>query len=81
MEFGGLILREGRGRIPFKETTVQSAAFAVLKSPDVPSVLFESGYVNNPDDAARLTSPAGKSAFAQVTARAIRVFFARRSTQ
>ncbi len=80
-EFGGLILREGRGRLPWRETTVQSAAFAVLKAPDVPSVLFESGYINNPDDAGRLASPAGKSAFAQVTARAIRVFFARRSTQ
>ena len=52
--FGGLILREGRGRLPFREDKVQSAAFAVLKSPDVPSVLFESGYINNPDEAARL---------------------------
>jgi N-acetylmuramoyl-L-alanine amidase len=80
-EFGGLILREGRGRLPFRETTVQSAAFAVLKSPDVPSVLFESGYINNPVDADRLASSAGRMAFAQVTARAIRIFFARRTTQ
>jgi N-acetylmuramoyl-L-alanine amidase len=81
LELGGLILREGQGRVPFRETSVQSAAFAVLKSPDVPSVLFESGYINNPEDAARLTSSSGKAAFAQITARAIRVFFARRSTQ
>jgi N-acetylmuramoyl-L-alanine amidase len=75
--FAGLILREGRGRMPFKEAAPQSAAFAVLKAPEVPSVLFESGYINNPDDVARLTSPAGRLAFAQVLDRAIRVFFAR----
>jgi N-acetylmuramoyl-L-alanine amidase len=75
--FGGLILREGRGRLPFREDTVQSAAFVVLKAPDVPSVLFESGYINNPDDAARLASPEGQRAFAQTLAGAIRIHFAR----
>ena len=75
--FGGLILREGRGRLPFREDTVQSAAFVVLKAPDVPSVLFESGYINNPDDAARLASPEGQRAFAQTLASAIRIHFAR----
>ncbi len=73
----GLILREGRGRMPFKENAPQSAAFAVLKAPEVPSVLFESGYINNPSDVARLTSAAGRLAFAQVLDQAIRVFFAR----
>ena len=75
--FGSLILREGRGRLPFREETVQSAAFVVLKAPDVPSVLFESGYINNPDDAARLASPEGQRAFAQTLAGAIRIHFAR----
>lgn len=76
-QFAGLILREGRGSMPFKESEPQSAAFAVLKSPDVPSVLFETGYINNSSDVARLMSPAGRSTFAQTIARAIRVFFAR----
>lgn len=78
-EFAGLILREGRGRIPFREATSQSAAFAVLKSPDLPSVLFETGYINNPDDLARLSSPDGRKAFADVVGSAIRAFFARHS--
>ena len=78
--FAGLILREGRGAMPFKETEPQSAAFAVLKSPDVPSVLFETGYINNSSDVARLMSPAGRLTFAQTIARAIRVFFVRTST-
>lgn len=77
--FAGLLLREGASRLNFREEQAQSAAFAVLKSPDMPSVLFEAGYINNPDDAARMASPDGRKAFAQVTARAVRVFFARQS--
>ncbi len=75
--FARLILREGQGLMPFKETLPQSAAFAVLKAPDVPSVLFETGYINNPADLSRLRSEAGRLALAQTLARAIRVFFAR----
>lgn len=76
-EFARLILREGRGLMPFKEEEPQSAAFAVLKSPDIPSVLFETGYINNTEDVARLTSPRGRQNFAETLARAIKVFFAR----
>lgn len=81
--FARLVLREGaseseRGRIDFRERSIQSAAFIVLKSADVPSVLFEAGYLSNPADAARLASPEGREAFAEITARAIRVHFARR---
>ena len=79
--FANLILREGRGRLPFRETAAQSAAFAVLKSPDLPSVLFESGYINNQEDAGRLFSPEGRRAFAEVTAQAIRIYFARSDAQ
>lgn len=78
-EFAQLILREGRDKLPFKEMTFQSAAFAVLKSPELPSVLLESGFINNPADAARLTSREGQQAFAQVVGQAVRVFFARNS--
>ncbi|WP_100866003.1 N-acetylmuramoyl-L-alanine amidase family protein [Novosphingobium kunmingense] len=77
-QFADLILREGAGRIPFRERSEQSAAFVVLKAPDVPSVLFETGYISNENDASRLSSPEGQKAFAEVTARALQVYFARR---
>ena len=80
-QFAGLILREARGVIPFKDVAVQSAAFVVLKAPDVPSVLFETGYINNPGDLARLTTPAGRQSFAAALTQAVRVFFARTSAQ
>ena len=78
-QFAGLIVRESRGAMPFKLPALQSAAFVVLKSPDVPSVLLETGYINNTSDAARLTSPAGRQAFAATVAQAIKVYFARAS--
>jgi N-acetylmuramoyl-L-alanine amidase len=78
-EFARLILREAKGALRFRDDSLQSAAFVVLKSPDVPSVLFETGYISNSDDAARLVSPEGRKAFAQSTARAIRIYFARQS--
>jgi len=79
-QFASLLFREAREAMPFKETEPQSAAFAVLKSPDVPSVLFETGYINNPADVARLMSQAGRQSFAQTLSRAIKVFFARTAT-
>ena len=80
-QFAELILREARGVMPFKDAAVQSAAFVVLKSPDVPSVLFETGYINNPGDLERLTTVAGRQGFAATIAQAIKVYFARASAQ
>jgi N-acetylmuramoyl-L-alanine amidase len=79
--FAALVLREMRGKVDLHDGKVQSAAFVVLKSPDLPSALLESGYISNPDDAARLASPEGRSAFVDATARAIRVYFARQSAR
>jgi len=78
-EFAGLILREGQGSLAFHPQASRSAALVVLKAPDVPSALFEAGFISNPADAGRLASPAGQSRFAEVMARAIRVYFARQA--
>ena len=76
-QFAGLIVRAGSGRMGFRDRPLQSAAFVVLKSPDMPSVLFEAGYISNPADAARLASGEGQKSFAETVALAIRVYFAR----
>jgi N-acetylmuramoyl-L-alanine amidase len=75
--FAGLVVREGQGALTFKPEPVKSAAFVVLKAPDVPSVLFEAGYVSNPDDVARLTDPRAQAAFARSVADAIEAYFVR----
>ncbi|MBW8753206.1 MAG: N-acetylmuramoyl-L-alanine amidase [Sphingomonadales bacterium] len=78
-QFARLILREVAGQMRLHDREVQSAAFVVLKSPDMPSVLFETGYVSNPDEAAMLASREGRATFAKATAQAIRAYFARQS--
>lgn len=79
LKFAGLVLREGGDRVAFHSQPRRSAALAVLRAPDVPSVLFESGFVTNIADRARLTTPAGRAQYAGALARAIQVYFARRS--
>ena len=76
-ELARLIRREGEGAIRFHPQAQRSAALKVLRAPDVPSVLFESGYITNEGDAQRLASAEGRARFAKVIARAIRVYFAR----
>ncbi|MBX7502839.1 N-acetylmuramoyl-L-alanine amidase [Qipengyuania sp. YG27] len=76
-EFARLIRREGEGTIRFHPQAERAAALKVLRAPDVPSVLFESGYITNEAEAQRLASPAGRARFAKVMARAIRIYFAR----
>lgn len=76
-EFAELIEREGAGSLQFLPPAQRSAALRVLRAPDVPSVLFESGFITNPEDAERLASPAGQKRFADAMTRAIRIYFAR----
>lgn len=56
----------------------KSAGFRVLKSPDVPSVLLELGFLSNPDDEKRLTSENWRAAMAEKVGAAIDSYFAKR---
>jgi N-acetylmuramoyl-L-alanine amidase len=78
-QFAGLIAREGKGVLQFHPQARRSAGLAVLRAPDVPSVLYEAGFNSNLDEASELASPEGRDRFAEVIARAIRIYFARQS--
>lgn len=78
-QFAGLIVREGEGTLSFHPQARRSAALAVLRAPDVPAVLYEAGFITDPEEAERLASDEGRARFAQVMARAIRIYFARQS--
>jgi N-acetylmuramoyl-L-alanine amidase len=71
-----LIFREGKGAIAFHVDPQRHAGFAVLKSLDMPSALFEAGYVSSADDARRLSDPAWRELFGERLARAIEIFLA-----
>ncbi|MEM8725908.1 MAG: N-acetylmuramoyl-L-alanine amidase, partial [Pseudomonadota bacterium] len=78
-ELSSLIIREGDGEIAFVNQPRRSGALVVLRAPDLPSVLFESGFVTNQADRARLSTAEGRATYARVLARAIEVYFARRA--
>jgi N-acetylmuramoyl-L-alanine amidase len=69
--FAEVLQDELSSRIPFRGEFHHFAGFYVLKAPDVPSVLLETGYVSNADDAGFLFSAAGRRTVADGIARAI----------
>ena len=78
--FARLLQREAAPFVPFRSASHRFASLIVLKAPDTPSVLFETGYISNTQDAAFLESPAGRQRIANGVARAIEVYFARKAT-
>ncbi len=81
VELAGLVVREGRGQLNFHPQAVREADLVVLRAPDLPSMLFEVGFVSNEDEAQRLASPEGQEAIAEVLARAIRIHFIRQASR
>ena len=57
--------------------TVQQAGFAVLKAPDIPSVLVETAFISNPDEEAKLRSDDYQNQLADALMRGISRYFAR----
>jgi len=56
---------------------VEQAGFAVLKAPDIPSVLVETAFISNPDEEAKLRSEAYQVQLADALMRGINRYFAR----
>lgn len=75
-KFAGLVVPEiGRQARVWRDGR-RSAAFAVLKAPDVPSVLVEMGYLSNRQDERFLTSAKGRRAIVESLARGVDRYFA-----
>jgi N-acetylmuramoyl-L-alanine amidase len=56
---------------------VEQAGFAVLKAPDIPSVLVETAFISNPEEEAKLRSEAYQEQLADAIMRGINRYFAR----
>jgi N-acetylmuramoyl-L-alanine amidase len=56
---------------------VEQAGFAVLKAPDIPSILIETAFISNPDEEARLNDDAYQEKMATAIMSGIRKYFAR----
>lgn len=77
-KFARLLGREAQGLIPVKANYHRMASLLVLKAPDLPSILFETGYISNPRDAAFLNSADGRRRVAEGVSRAVAIHFATR---
>ena len=77
-DFARLLYREAAPVFPFRPDWHRFAAFVVLKAPDMPSILFESGYLTNQTDAQYIASAEGRRQIAEGMRRAIEAHFARR---
>ena len=77
-DFAKLLLREAAPNMRIRGNSHRFASFIVLKAPDTPSVLFETGYLSNEADVTFLASQSGQGKVARTLANAIQVHFARR---
>lgn len=59
-----------------RDLEVKSAIFTVLVSTRMPSILFESSFLTNPDDEARLRTPAIQRELADAIAQGVRAYLA-----
>lgn len=76
--FARLLGREAKPLIPVKSNFHRMASLVVLKAPDMPSILFETGYISNANDAQFLNSRDGRQKIAETVSNAVAVHFATR---
>ena len=60
---------------PLHKRRVEQAGFMVLKSPDIPSILVETGFISNPNEASKLSTVGHQQALARSITAGVRQFF------
>jgi N-acetylmuramoyl-L-alanine amidase len=77
LSIGGQVL-EQLGRVNrLHKSRVEQAGFMVLKSPDIPSLLIEVGFISNPDEERRLRDPVHQQGLATAIFSGLRNHFQR----
>lgn len=75
LQLGALMLNDLSQVTRIHQHQVDQAGFAVLKSPDIPSVLVETGFMSNGDDCRRLVQDSHQQSLAESLHSGIRNFF------
>ncbi len=75
LNVGARVLREMGAITKLHKKHVEQAGFAVLKSPDVPSILVETGFISNPGEAKKLATNAFRSKVAGAVFRGVKAYF------
>ncbi|WP_269716879.1 N-acetylmuramoyl-L-alanine amidase family protein [Caulobacter sp. NIBR2454] len=77
--FAETLLEKVGTETPLLRRSHRDAGFVVLLAPDVPAVLFEMGFMTNPEDEARLSDPVARRRVANAIGDAIDAYFAQQT--
>jgi N-acetylmuramoyl-L-alanine amidase len=77
LKLGRAVLGELGGVNTLHKERVEQAGFAVLKAPEVPSILVETAFISNPDEERRLNDERYREKIAQAIFRGIKSYFAK----
>ena len=76
LKVGKAVLKEIGGINRLHKAAVEQAGFAVLKAPDIPSILVETAFISNPDEEAKLRDDGYQNQLADAITKGIKRYFA-----
>jgi N-acetylmuramoyl-L-alanine amidase len=77
LQVGNSILKQIGGFAPLHKGKVEQASFAVLKAPDIPSILVETAFISNPQEEARLNDDGYQDRIAEAILQGIKEYFSK----
>ncbi len=79
LDIGGEIIGQLKSVNRVHKKKVQQAGFAVLKAPNIPSVLLETAFISNPREEKNLRSAAHQKKVAKAITRGVNKYFSRKA--
>jgi N-acetylmuramoyl-L-alanine amidase len=77
LKLAKVVLGEIGGINRLHKGAVEQAGFAVLKAPDIPSILIETAFISNPEEEARLTDDDYQDEMAEAVMKGIKKYFSK----
>ncbi len=77
LRVGNMVLRNIGSFAPLHKNKVEQAGFAVLKAPDIPSILIEAAFISNPQEEKRLNSEDYQEQIADAILAGIKDYFSK----
>jgi N-acetylmuramoyl-L-alanine amidase len=77
LKLGKAVLQEMGGINRLHKNYVEQAGFAVLKAPDIPSILIETAFISNPDEERKLRDPVHQNRMADAIFAGIKRYFSK----
>ncbi|MBW8364785.1 MAG: N-acetylmuramoyl-L-alanine amidase [Rhizobium sp.] len=77
LKLGQAVLKEIGGVNTLHKGEVEQAGFAVLKAPDIPSILIETAFISNPEEEKRLNDPGYQDKLVNAIVDGVKDYFAK----